>query len=666
MSKARHGVLSASMGAKPGEFKSALAGKEGGLTFELSKLQNEVKYRDREFEAARRELTTLKSTVNTNERLLQQRSLELEQLKERLLSTEGQAAGQAKELLQTKANSRKLESTVLDLQRHNDKLKEKVASLSGKAEVKLLKSNNAQLAEDHKAACSLIRAKDKGLDVARGRLKAADVTQAKVQGLENDLSAARKDLDQSTAEIRTLQQVIRVKEGEISKLNKALATAKEGLEGVRQELNDTKGKLKAFEACAADLSSELGIVRDELARTNAVAQKAAAADARLVKGEGTVPAGQYLEEVKYLNGQIARLKDKLTLADRDLAVAHSIKEKYRSALEAANVDTSELDAATTAAVVTQGTAAAKSAVRRSLGGSITQLLGLPSPSAASSSRRSSNTGVGAGLFGGGAGGGGGGRRRRSDVVTTEVPVSLKAAAGDGADKLAAPTAQSHSEHGEVGVASPKVPGVGIIKALAGLVLRDNERQHEQQQHGSAAAETAVIDTSATAKDGNSQDAAEQSAADAAAAKGDDSPTKDADQTSRRKGTKGSKAAQTVIPGAAAEPAEKQIQEQEAMQSQQSATPDAPDDAETELAEKEVSVEQVAELGGAGLPAAAGAAGGGKGSRKGNAKGSKGKAAAEGAVSKIVAEVASVGGGTRRSTRRTRRDQRSSEQEAVEV
>eukprot|EP00879_Flechtneria_rotunda_P028668 GHRR01030875.1.p1 GENE.GHRR01030875.1~~GHRR01030875.1.p1 ORF type:complete len:188 (+),score=63.13 GHRR01030875.1:375-938(+) len=181
MSKARHGVLSASMGAKPGEFKSALAGKEGGLTFELSKLQNEVKYRDREFEAARRELTTLKSTVNTNERLLQQRSLELEQLKERLLSTEGQAAGQAKELLQTKANSRKLESTVLDLQRHNDKLKEKVASLSGKAEVKLLKSNNAQLAEDHKAACSLIRAKDKGLDVARGRLKAADVTQAKVQ-----------------------------------------------------------------------------------------------------------------------------------------------------------------------------------------------------------------------------------------------------------------------------------------------------------------------------------------------------------------------------------------------------------------------------------------------------------------------------------------------------
>jgi hypothetical protein len=36
-------------------------------------------------------------------------------------------------------------------------------------------------------------------------------------------------------------------------------------------------------------------------------------------------AGQHFEEVKYLTGQIGRLKDKLGLAERDLAVAHAIK-----------------------------------------------------------------------------------------------------------------------------------------------------------------------------------------------------------------------------------------------------------------------------------------------------------------------------------------------------
>jgi hypothetical protein len=34
---------------------------------------------------------------------------------------------------------------------------------------------------------------------------------------------------------------------------------------------------------------------------------------------------QHLEEVKYLNGEILRLKDKVALLERDLAVAHQIK-----------------------------------------------------------------------------------------------------------------------------------------------------------------------------------------------------------------------------------------------------------------------------------------------------------------------------------------------------
>lgn len=49
--------------------------------------------------------------------------------------------------------------------------------------------------------------------------------------------------------------------------------------------------LQASEAKVASLNSELGVTRDELARASAVASRATAAEAKLVKGDGMVPAG---------------------------------------------------------------------------------------------------------------------------------------------------------------------------------------------------------------------------------------------------------------------------------------------------------------------------------------------------------------------------------------
>jgi hypothetical protein len=51
--------------------------------------------------------------------------------------------------------------------------------------------------------------------------------------------------------------------------------------------------LQASESRAAELCTELGLTRDELARAAAVASRAAAAEAKLVKGEGMVPAGAW-------------------------------------------------------------------------------------------------------------------------------------------------------------------------------------------------------------------------------------------------------------------------------------------------------------------------------------------------------------------------------------
>jgi len=47
---------------------------------------------------------------------------------------------------------------------------------------------------------------------------------------------------------------------------------------------------QASETRCAELTTELGVVRDELARTSAVAARVAANEAKAIKMEGTVPA----------------------------------------------------------------------------------------------------------------------------------------------------------------------------------------------------------------------------------------------------------------------------------------------------------------------------------------------------------------------------------------
>eukprot|EP00775_Hariotina_reticulata_P012916 gene12916-13043_t len=304
-----------------------LTSEAPSFSLEICKLQNVMKVKDKELDAAHREVTILKANNPSTE-------------DGRHRSIEG---------ARFEGRGRKLESTVSDLQRNNDRLKEKVAVLTSKtptfnehlaslqAEMRLMKQANAQLTEDHKAACSMIRAKDRELGICHTRLQAAAAVEARAQFLEGELSTMRVEQEQTAVQKRTLVQVQRQKEADISFLNKLLDTTKGTLESNRQELAAARAALKVAEDRVAELRQELSVTRDELARATTVAGKAAAAEARLVKGEGMVPAGkgsgqlpavcacQHCEEVKYLNGQLMRLKEKLAVSERDLAVAHQIK-----------------------------------------------------------------------------------------------------------------------------------------------------------------------------------------------------------------------------------------------------------------------------------------------------------------------------------------------------
>jgi septal ring factor EnvC (AmiA/AmiB activator) len=163
--------------------------------------------------------------------------------------------------------------------------------------------------------------------------------------VEGELAAAKKSMQVKDGEMRTLVSTQHTKEAAIASLNKALDASNAAQAAVRQELSRSQAALKvrsiqspaalagacsnaqrhsdlaaalqrvcllpllalrsagcpqAAESAAAALTSELAVTRDQLSRSAAVAGRAAAADARLVNEEGTVPAGVCLGGVAAL------------------------------------------------------------------------------------------------------------------------------------------------------------------------------------------------------------------------------------------------------------------------------------------------------------------------------------------------------------------------------
>ena len=184
-----------------------------------NRLQNEIRARDRELDAARKEATALKSAAAAKERMLQTTAAEVARLKERALKAEGEAGAAAKELAALRADKRKADAGAADLSRQVDRLKQKVSELGARqpnfseqvarleAEARAAKLENQRLADEARAVANQLRAKDRELGVAQNKLAWAAQVEARSKELENDVLAGRRAAEQAVGEMRTLQNV---------------------------------------------------------------------------------------------------------------------------------------------------------------------------------------------------------------------------------------------------------------------------------------------------------------------------------------------------------------------------------------------------------------------------------------------------------------------------
>lgn len=279
-----------------------------------------------------------------------------------------------------------------------------------------------------------------------------------------------------------------------------------------------------------------------------------------------------------------------------------IQEKYRSALEAANVNINDLDAAASnataaAAAAAPTTAAVRTAVRRSLGGSSAhQLLGLPLPPSPADAAAAAALQV------------------HSPTPKSSGEPRLQPSDSPGINRHAGDGAAERS--GRAGISAAENLG----QELAAMQLRDSQQQHadtDQEETGADVAKSA----SATS-----------------------SPTKGA-AGKRRRGRKGKKTT-AAADQAADEEEQQQVAEACVAAADKENTAVAPD-AHTELDTHDATDTKIS-------AATADLKGRNKRGGKGAAVAydAPGAAAVDAAESKLADHAAM----TRRSTRRTRRDQ----------
>ncbi|KAK9846430.1 hypothetical protein WJX81_003622 [Elliptochloris bilobata] len=343
-SKLRKSLGSAT--AAPRSGSSPEVSSRGGLAYEMTRLRDELRAQQRRAAVQESELATIQGQAAMRERALTKAAADSEALQQRVLAAESALASRVKELTVMEAERNKLRSEGAAVGRTVAKLSaqlaaapkgrgfsEAVAALE--AEVKALRAGKDSLAEDNKAAAATIRAKDKQLDLAAVRVEEARLIAVENKGLGNSLADLRRQLGEAGEERATLLAVQRQAAADLARAQIAEEAAREEAAATGRALAQASTQLKAAEERGAALAAEVAVLSDELTRVGAVAARATTREiAGGSKDEGVVPVAMHMEEVRFLQGQIERLKDKLQQAERSAAASLAQKERLHKRLDA--------------------------------------------------------------------------------------------------------------------------------------------------------------------------------------------------------------------------------------------------------------------------------------------------------------------------------------------
>ncbi|CAH9105410.1 unnamed protein product [Cuscuta epithymum] len=323
-------------GSEADDFFNLLHGSDP-VRVELTRLENEVREKERELGEAHAEIKSLKYSERLKEKAVEELTNELNKVDEKLKKAE--ALIDSKNLEVKKLNDEKkaalaaqfaAEATLrrVHAAQKDDELPPIEAIIAPlEAELKLARLEVAKLQDDNRALERLTKSKEAALLEAENTVQMALAKAALVDDLQNKNQELMKQIEICQEENKILDKMHRQKVAEVEKLTQTVRELEEAVLAGGAAAN----AVRDYQRKIQEINEEKRLLDRELARAKVSANRVAVVVANEWKdsNEKVMPVKQWLEERRFYQGEMQQLRDKLAVAERTAKAEAQLKEKYQ-------------------------------------------------------------------------------------------------------------------------------------------------------------------------------------------------------------------------------------------------------------------------------------------------------------------------------------------------
>ena len=334
----RRGTVRASLDAD--ELMALMHGSDP-VRVELTRLENELRDKERELGEAHTEMRALRLSERAREKAVEELTDELERMDEKLKLTEYHLDN--KNLEVKKINDEKkaamaaqfaAEATLRRVhaaQKDDDMPPIEAILAPLEAELKLSRQEIAKLQEDNRALDRLTKQKEAALLEAERTVQIAMAKAAMVDDLQNKNQDLMKQIEICHEENKILDKLHRQKVAEVEKLSQTVRELEESVLAGGAAAN----AVRDYQRKVQEMNDERKTLDRELARAKVTANRVAVVVANEWKdsNDKVMPVKQWLEERRFMQGEMQQLRDKLAVAERTARSEAQLKEKYQLRLK---------------------------------------------------------------------------------------------------------------------------------------------------------------------------------------------------------------------------------------------------------------------------------------------------------------------------------------------
>ncbi|XWS63979.1 hypothetical protein CRYUN_Cryun06bG0147800 [Craigia yunnanensis] len=317
------------------EFITLLHGSDP-VKVELNRLENEVRDKDRELGEAQAEIKALRMSERLREKAVEELTDELSKMEEKLKLTESLL--ESKNLEIKKINDEKRASMAAQFaaeaslrrvhaaQKDDDMPPIEAILAPLEAELKLARQEIAKLQDDNKALDRLTKSKEAALLEAERTVQVALAKASMVDDLQNKNQELMKQIEICQEENKILDKMHRLKVAEVEKLTQTVRELEEAVLAGGAAAN----AVRDYQRKVQEMNEERKTLDRELARAKVTANRVATVVANEWKdaNDKVMPVKQWLEERRFLQGEMQQLRDKLAITERAAKSEAQLKEKY--------------------------------------------------------------------------------------------------------------------------------------------------------------------------------------------------------------------------------------------------------------------------------------------------------------------------------------------------